>query len=382
MTNRYVLNEMSYFGWGSREVLPEEIKKRNFKKALLVTDNTLLSVGITNKVTYLLDEAEIPYVIFSDIKPNPTVSNVKKGLKVCYKNHCDYIIAVGGGSVIDTAKAIGIITNNPEFKDVVSLKGKVSTNNKSLPIIAMPTTAGSASEITINYVISDEEQQLKMVCIDPNDIPILSIVDSELMAGMPIGVVAATGLDALTHAIECYLTKGHSEMSDMFALKAINLIYNNLEKAVNKERDAIDKMALAQYIAGMGFSNAGLGIVHSMAHQLGAVYDIPHGEANALLLPYVLEYNGEICQERFKDIAVAMELDIDDLNLEKIVKLVVDTIRNLTIRLNIPQHIKEVGGKEEDIPLLAQKALEDPCTEGNPRATSLEDFEKLFKKAF
>lgn len=382
MTNRYVLNEMSYFGWGSREVLPEEIKKRNFKKALLVTDNTLLSVGITNKVTYLLDEAEIPYVIFSDIKPNPTVSNVKKGLKVCYKNHCDYIIAVGGGSVIDTAKAIGIITNNPEFKDVVSLKGKVSTNNKSLPIIAMPTTAGSASEITINYVISDEEQQLKMVCIDSNDIPILSIVDSELMAGMPIGVVAATGLDALTHAIECYLTKGHSEMSDMFALKAINLIYNNLEKAVNKERDAIDKMALAQYIAGMGFSNAGLGIVHSMAHQLGAVYDIPHGEANALLLPYVLEYNGETCQERFKDIAVAMELDIDDLNLEKIVKLVVDTIRNLTIRLNIPQHIKEVGGKEEDIPLLAQKALEDPCTEGNPRATSLEDFEKLFKKAF
>ncbi len=382
MTNRFVLNEMSYFGWGCREVLPEEIKKRKFKKALLVTDNTLLRVGITDKVTYFLDESEIPYVVFSDIKPNPTISNVKKGLKVCYKNHCDYIIAVGGGSVIDTAKAIGIIINNPEYKEIDNLVGSVDTENKALPIIALPTTAGSASEVTINYVITDEQKTTKLVCIDPNDIPVLSIVDSELMAGMPVSTAAATGLDALTHAIECYITKGHTEMSDMFAIKAINLIYNNLEKAINKDRDALEKIAFAQYIAGMGFSNAGLGITHSMAHQLGAIYDIPHGEANALLLPYVLEYNGEVCQERFKNMAIAMELDINDLSLDEIVKEVVSAVRDLAIRLNIPQHIKEIGGKEEDIPLLAQKALEDPCTKGNPREMNIEEFERLFKIAF
>lgn len=382
MTNRIILNETSYFGWGAREVLVDEIKRRKFKRALVVTDETLLKVGVTNKVLSLLDENMIPYEMFSDIKPNPTISNVKKGLKIAKKYHCDYLIAVGGGSVIDTAKAIGIVINNPEFKEIKNLVGTANTKNPSLPIIALPTTAGTAAEVTINYVITDEEAVVKLVCVDPNDIPVLSIIDTELMSAMPASTAAATGLDALTHAMECYITKGAWEMSDMFALKAMKLIYENLESAVNKNRDAMDKMALAQYIAGMGFSNVGLGIVHSMAHQLGAVYDTPHGVANALLLPYILEYNGEVCPDRFRDMGRAFGLDMNGLSDKEAVKKVADAVRELAVRLNIPQHIRDIGGKEEDIPLLAKKALEDPCTGGNPREIDLVEFEKLFKIAF
>ncbi len=382
MTNRIILNETSYFGWGAREVLVDEIKRRKFKRALVVTDETLLKVGVTNKVLSLLDENMIPYEMFSDIKPNPTISNVKKGLKIAKKYHCDYLIAVGGGSVIDTAKAIGIVINNPEFKEIKNLVGTANTKNPSLPIIALPTTAGTAAEVTINYVITDEEAVVKLVCVDPNDIPVLSIIDTELMSAMPASTAAATGLDALTHAMECYITKGAWEMSDMFALKAMKLIYENLESAVNKNRDAMDKMALAQYIAGMGFSNVGLGIVHSMAHQLGAVYDTPHGVANALLLPYILEYNGEVCPDRFRDMGRAFGLDMNGLSDKEAVKKVADAVRELAVRLNIPQHIRDIGGKEEDIPLLAKKALEDPCTGGNPREMDVAEFEKLFKIAF
>ena len=382
MANRMILNETSYFGWGSREVLIDEIKRRKFKHALVVTDETLINVGVAGKVISLLDDNEINYELFSDIKPNPTISNVKKGLKICKKHHCDYIIAVGGGSVIDTAKAIGIVVTNPEFKDIKSLVGVADTKNLSLPIIALPTTAGTAAEVTINYVITDEEAVVKLVCVDPNDIPVLSIVDTELMSGMPASTAAATGLDALTHAMECYITKGAWEMSDMFALKSMKLIYENIEKAVNKDSDAMDKMALAQYIAGMGFSNVGLGIVHSMAHQLGAVYDTPHGVANALLLPYILEWNGVVCPERFKDMGEAFGLDMSGLSNDQMVKKVADAVRALAVRLNIPQHISEIGGKEKDIPVLAQKAFNDPCTGGNPRETSIEEFEELFRRAF
>ena len=380
MTTRYVLNETSYFGYRSREVLVEEIKKRGFKRPLVVTDNSLLKVGVANKVNCLLDDAKIQYDLFSDIKPNPTITNVKHGLKVARKNHNDAIIAIGGGSVIDTAKAIGIIMTNPEFKDVKSLVGVANTKNPSLPIIALPTTSGTAAEVTINYVITDEESVVKLVCVDPHDIPIVAIVDTELMADMPASLAAATGLDALTHAMECYITKGHTEMTDMFALKAMSLIYKYLEKAVNKDEEAIEKMALAQYIAGMGFSNSGLGIVHSMAHQLGAVYDTPHGVANALILPYVLEYNGEACPHRFRDMGSAFGLDMSHYSDKECVEKVVEKVRELTIRLNIPKHMRDIGGKKSDIPMLAKKALEDPCTPGNPREMNLEEFEMLFEK--
>ena len=382
MVNRMILNETSFFGWNAREVLVDEINKRGFKNALLVTDDNLLSNGVTDKVTVLLDNANITYHLFSDIKPNPTIYNVKKGFKIANKYHCDYIIAVGGGSVIDTAKAIGIIYTNNEFSDIKSLEGVVETKNKSLPIIAIPTTSGTAAEVTINYVITNEDEKVKMVCVDPNDIPILSIIDSELMAAMPATVAAATGLDALTHAIEGYITKGAWDVTKIYSLKAMEIIYKNLEKAVNKDKDAIDQMAMAQYIAGMGFSNAGLGIVHSMAHQLGAMYDTPHGVANALLLPYVLEYNGVACPDKFRDIGRAFGLEIDRLSDEEVVENVVDAIRKLSIRLNIPQHISDIGGNKKDIDKLAEKALADPCTPGNPREVTLDDFKELFNKAF
>lgn len=382
MANRMILNETSYFGWGSREVLIDEIKRRKFKRALVVTDETLLKVGVADKVISLLEENGILYDLFSDVKPNPTISNVKRGLKIAKKFHCDYIIAVGGGSVIDAAKAIAIVVNNPEFKEIKNLVGVADTKERCLPIIALPTTAGTAAEVTINYVITDEEAVVKLVCVDPNDIPVLSIVDTELMAGMPAATAAATGLDALTHAMECYITKGAWEMSDMFALKSMQLIYENIESAVNKKQDAMEKMALAQYVAGMGFSNVGLGIVHSMAHQLGAVYDTPHGVANALLLPYILEYNGEVCPDRFREMGKAFGLDMEGLDDKAAVAKVVDAIRALAVRLNIPQHISDIGGKEEDIPMLAQKALEDPCTGGNPRETTYEDFVELYRRAF
>ena len=382
MVSRFVFNETSFFGWGAREVLVDEINKRNFKKALVVTDEVLLRVGVANKVISLLDDAQIEYELFSDIKTNPSISNVKKGLRICKKFHCDYIIAVGGGSVIDTAKAIGIVMTNPEFKDIKSLVGVAPTKNASLPVIALPTTYGTAAEGTINYVITNEDDKIKMVCVDPHSIPVLAIIDSELMNGMPSMIAAYTGLDALTHAMECYITKAHNEMSDMFALKAINIIFNNLEKAINKDKKAIEQMALAQYMAGMGFSNVGLGIVHSMAHQLGALYDTPHGLANALLLPYVLEWNGEVCSDRFIDMGKAMGLDMTGIKGIDAVKKVSKAVKNLTLRLDIPQHISEIGGKEEDILTLTQKAFNDPCTVDNPRDTSLSEFEELFRVAF
>ena len=382
MVSRFVFNETSFFGWGAREVLVDEINKRNFKKALVVTDEVLLRVGVANKVISLLDDAQIEYELFSDIKTNPSISNVKKGLRICKKFHCDYIIAVGGGPVIDTAKAIGIVMTNPEFKDIKSLVGVAPTKNASLPVIALPTTYGTAAEGTINYVITNEDDKIKMVCVDPHSIPVLAIIDSELMNGMPSMIAAYTGLDALTHAMECYITKAHNEMSDMFALKAINIIFNNLEKAINKDKKAIEQMALAQYMAGMGFSNVGLGIVHSMAHQLGALYDTPHGLANALLLPYVLEWNGEVCSDRFIDMGKAMGLDMTGIKGIDAVKKVSKAVKNLTLRLDIPQHISEIGGKEEDILTLTQKAFNDPCTVDNPRDTSLSEFEELFRVAF
>lgn len=382
MSKRMVLNETSYFGWGCREVLVREIEERKFKHALVVSDDNLVKSLVTDKVLSLLDESDLKYELFSDVKPNPTISNVKKGLRVLKKYHCDYIIAIGGGSVIDTAKAIGIVATNPEFSDVKSLAGVSPTTNKSLPIIALPTTAGTAAEVTINYVITDPEDVVKMVCVDPRDIPVLSIVDAELMADMPKSVAAATGIDALTHAMEGFITKDAWEMSDMFHLEAIKLIYKNLEAAVNKEREAMENMALAQYVAGMGFSNVGLGIVHSMAHQLGALYDTPHGVANALLLPYILEYNGEVVPDKFRKMGKVMDLDMGALSDKEAVIMVVDAVRDLTIRLGIPQHIKDIGGKEEDIGLLAAKAMEDPCKPGNPRDTTYDEFVELFKRAF
>ena len=379
---RFVLNETSYHGSGAINNIVPEVKTRGFKKAFVCSDPDLIKFGVCQKVTNLLDDANLEYVIFSSIQANPTIKNVLDGVEAFKESGADYIIAIGGGSVIDTAKAIGIVMTNPEFSDVKSLVGVADTKNLSLPIIALPTTAGTAAEVTINYVITDEEAVVKLVCVDPNDIPVLSIIDSELMAGMPAATAAATGLDALTHAMEGYITKASWEMTDMFHLKAIQLIYYNLEKAVNKDKEAMEKIALAQYIAGMGFSNVGLGIVHSMAHQLGAVYDTPHGVANALLLPYVLEWNGKACPDRYRSMAVVFGLNVKGKSDSEVVKMVADAVRALAIRLNIPQHISEIGGKEADIPMLAKKALEDPCTGGNPRDVSLDDLEKLFKKAF
>ena len=383
MANRIVLNETSYFGWGSREVLVNEINARQFKKALLVTDGTLISCGVAGKVMDTLNSANVAYEVYSDIKPNPTIKNVQDGVAKCKEAQADYIIAVGGGSVIDTAKGIAIVMTNPEFADVRSLVGVADTKNRCLPIIALPTTAGTAAEVTINYVITDEENTVKLVCVDPKDIPVLSIVDTELMAGMPRLTAASTGLDALTHAMEGYITKGAWEMTDMFHLEAIRLIYHNLEKAVEKDQKAMEQMGLAQYIAGMGFSNVGLGIVHSMAHQLGATYDVPHGIACSLFLPYILEWNGAVCPERFRIMGErCFDLDTKNVSDEEAVAMVVKAVRDLETRLGVPQHMSEVGAKVEDFPVLAHKAYVDPCTGGNPREVSEEAIIELFNKSF
>ena len=381
--NRMILNETSYFGPGSRKVLSEEFLKRGFQKALIVTDKSLIGAGVTEKVLEVLDMEFISYEVFSDIKPNPTVDSVKKGVSKFKKAKADSLIAIGGGSVIDVAKAIGVIIANPEHEDVVSLAGAVNTKNKSVPIIALPTTAGTAAEVTINYVITDEESVTKMVCVDPNDIPVLSIIDSELLESMPKSLAAATGMDALTHAIEGYITKASWTMTDMFHLKAIELIYKNLEKAVNdKDKKAIENMGLAQYIAGMGFSNVGLGIVHSMAHQLGAVYDTPHGVANAVLLPYVLEFNAEVCVERVEEIGRVMGLDMDALTRKEIIEHVVNAIKNLSKNVGIPEKLRYLDVKKEDIKMLSKKAISDPCTPGNPRDVTEKDIERIYEKAF
>ncbi|MBQ6860397.1 MAG: lactaldehyde reductase [Clostridia bacterium] len=382
MSEKFVLNETSYFGSGARKELPEEIKKRGFKKVLFVTDQTLLDASVATKVTEVLDEAKIKYTIFSDIKPNPTIENVMDGLKVCKKFKADVIVAVGGGSVIDTAKGISILMTNPK-RDLPSLNGLSNTEKKGLPLIALPTTHGTAAEVTINYVITDESRQIKMVCVDPNDIPVLAIVDSDLMKTMPKSLAAYTGMDALTHAIEGYITKGHNLMSDMFHKEAIKLIFENLPKAVNDKDDAaIEKMGYAQYIAGMGFSNVGLGIVHSMAHQLGAVYDTPHGMANALLLPTVMRYNGETSWERYREILMALgREDAKDLGKDDIINTFVWMIQELSKSVGITETVKDTGCKEEDLEMLSQKAMEDPCMPGNPREVTKEIFMDLYKQA-
>ena len=381
---RIVLNEMSYFGAGSRAVLADEIRKRGLKKVFVVTDKDLVRFGVVAKVTDMLDVEKIEYNIFSDIKQNPTVVQVKEGVKAFIQSGFDVIVAIGGGSSIDTAKAIGIIVANPEFSDVVSLEGVANTKNKSVPIIALPTTAGTAAEVTINYVITDEENVKKMVCVDPNDIPVLSIVDAELMLSLPPGLTAATGMDALTHAIEGYITKGAWEMSDMFELKAIEMIAKHLPIVVENPSDVVarDGMAVAQYIAGMGFSNVGLGLVHGMAHPLGAYYDIPHGVANALLLPVVMQYNAESSIDKYVDIARAMGVKVDNLSPQKAAQAAVDAVKSLATRVGIPERLRDLNVKEEDLERLAKSAFEDVCTPGNPREVKLSEISDLYKKAF
>ena len=381
--NKFILNETSYFGKGAREELPEEIRKRGFKKVLVVTDKTLVQCGVSAKVTEVLEKAGISYEVYSDIKPNPTIKNVLDGVDACKAAGADVIVAVGGGSSIDTAKGISIVMTNPDRADIISLNGLSNTKNKGLPIIALPTTSGTAAEVTINYVITDEEREIKMVCVDPNDIPILAIVDSDLMASMPKSIAAATGMDALTHAVEGYITKAHNEMADMFHMKAIQLIFKYLPAAVNeKDEEAIEMMGLAQYIAGMGFSNVGLGIVHSMAHQLGAVYDTPHGLANAIILPTVMRFNGEVCADRFREILVNIgRPDAANLNDQDVINTFVWMITELSKSVGITETVKDTGCKEEDIEMLAEKAMEDPCMPGNPREVTKEDFIRLYKEA-
>ena len=383
---KFVLNETSYFGKGAREELPREIKERGFKKVLVVTDKALFEVGVTARVTEVLDKAEIEYSVYSEVKPNPTIKNVLDGLAKCKEFGADVIVAVGGGSSIDTAKGISILMTNPDRVDVVSLNGASNTKNKGLPLIALPTTSGTAAEVTINYVITDEERKIKMVCVDPHDIPILAIVDSDLMASMPKSIAASTGMDALTHAVEGYITKAHNTMSDMFHMQAIKLIFKYLPAAVNeKDEEAVEKMGLAQYIAGMGFSNVGLGIVHSMAHQLGAVYDTPHGLANAILLPTVMRFNGEdsATAQRFREILCEIgRPDAEHLNDQDVINTFVWMISELSKSVGITQTVREVGAREEDFGMLADKAMQDPCKPGNPREVSREDFIELFRRAF
>ena len=380
MANRIILNETSYFGAGARENIASEAKARGFKKALFVTDKDLMKFGVAAKVTEILDREGMAYEILDDVKANPTIENVQNGVEKFKAAGADYLIAVGGGSVMDTAKAIGIIINNPEFADVRSLEGVADTKNKCVTIIAAPTTAGTAAEVTINYVITDVQNKRKMVCVDPHDIPMVAVVDSDLMASMPKGLTAATGMDALTHAIEGYITAGAWEMSDMFELKAIEIIAKNLRSAVNGCPEGREGMALGQYIAGMGFSNVGLGIVHSMAHPLGAVYDTPHGVANAIILPTVMEYNAEATGEKYRDIAKAMGVEgVDAMTLEEARKAAVDAVRKLSADVGIPATLTEVGVKEEDIDFLADSAMADPCTPGNPKKPTKEDVVALYK---
>lgn len=383
--NRIVLNETAYFGAGCRSVIADEIRKRGLHKALLVTDKDLIRFGVAAKIEEVLRGAEIPYEIFSEVKANPTIGNVRQGVEAFRASGADCLVALGGGSSIDTAKAIGIIANNPEFADVRSLEGTAPTRNRAVPTFALPTTAGTAAEVTINYVITDEENRRKMVCVDPNDIPTCAVVDCELMMSMPESLTAATGMDALTHAVESYVTPGAWTMSDMFELKAIELIARHLRAAVadGSDRTAREGMAEAQYIAGMGFSNVGLGIVHSMAHPLGAFYDTPHGVANALLLPYVMEYNADSpAREKYLGIARAMGVDTTGMSVDEGVRAAVDAVRTLSRDIRIPQRLREIGVREEDIPALAAAAYDDVCTGGNPRPTSVEEIEQLYRTAF
>lgn len=378
--NRFILNETSYHGKGALAAIPDEVKGRGFKKALVCSDPDLIKFGVSAKVTDILDKEGLAYTVFSQIKPNPTIADVQAGVAAFKESGADYIIAIGGGSSIDTAKAVGIIINNPKFADVRSLEGVAPTKKASVPIIAVPTTAGTAAEVTINYVITDTEKNRKMVCVDPHDIPIIAVVDPDMMSTMPKSLTAATGMDALTHAIEGYITKGAWTLSDMFHLKAIEIISNSLRGAVNNEPEGREGMALGQYVAGMGFSNVGLGIVHSMAHPLGALYDTPHGIANAIILPTVMEYNAPETGEKYRDIAKAMGVKgTENMSQEEYRKAAVDAVKQLSKDVGIPDNLKDIV-KPEDIPFLAQSAFDDACRPGNPRDTSVEEITELYKK--
>ena len=377
--NRMILNETSYFGAGCISAIVDEAKGRGFKKALVVTDPDLIKFGVSTKVTSLLDKNGMAYEVYSDVKANPTIKNVQDGVAAFKAAGADYLIAIGGGSAMDTSKGIGIIIANPEFADVRSLEGVAPTKNKCVPIIAVPTTAGTAAEVTINYVITDAEKNRKMVCVDVHDIPVVAVVDPDMMSSMPKGLTAATGMDALTHAIEGYITKGAWAMSDMFHLKAIEIIAGSLRGAVANTPEGREGMALGQYIAGMGFSNVGLGIVHSMAHPLGALYDTPHGVANAILLPTVMEYNAEATGEKYRDIARAMGVvGVDKMTLDEARKAAVDAVRKLSEDVGIPKTLRGIV-KEEDLDFLAQSAMDDACRPGNPKDPTKEDIVALYR---
>ncbi len=379
MANRFVLNETSYHGAGAIAEIATEAIGRGFKKAFVCSDPDLIKFGVTKKVTDVLDNAGLAYEIYSNIKPNPTIENVQSGVSAFKAAEADYIIAIGGGSSMDTAKGVGIVIANPDFADIRSLEGVAPTKNKSVPIFAVPTTAGTAAEVTINYVITDVEKNRKMVCVDPKDIPVVAFVDPEMMSSMPKGLTAATGMDALTHAIEGYITAAAWELSDMFHLKAIEIISRSLRGAVANTPEGRADMALGQYVAGMGFSNVGLGIVHSMAHPLGALYDTPHGVANAIILPTVMEYNAEATGEKYREIARAMGVaGVDDMTQEEYRKAAIDAVRQLSQDVGIPADLKDIV-KPEDIPFLAQSAYDDACRPGNPKETSVEDITKLYE---
>ena len=379
MANRIVLNETSYHGAGAIKEIANEVKVRGFAKAFVCSDPDLIKFGVTKKVTDVLDEAGLAYEIYSNIKPNPTIENVQTGVAAFKASGADYLIAIGGGSSMDTAKAIGIIINNPEFEDVRSLEGVAPTKKPCVPIIAVPTTAGTAAEVTINYVITDVEKKRKFVCVDTHDIPVVAVIDPDMMSSMPKGLTASTGMDALTHAIEGYITKGAWEMTDMFHLKAIEIISNSLRGAVANTPEGREGMALGQYVAGMGFSNVGLGIVHSMAHSLGAVYDTPHGVANAILLPTIMEYNAPCTGDKYKYIAKAMGVEgVETMSQEEYRKAAVDVVKKLSADVGIPADLKAIV-KEEDLDFLSESAYADACRPGNPRDTSVEEIKELYK---
>ena len=378
MANRFVLNETSYHGKGAIQAIVTEAKARGFKKALVCSDPDLVKFNVTQKVTSLLDEAGLAYELFTEIKPNPTIENVQAGVKALKAAEADYIIAIGGGSSMDTSKAVGIIDRNPEFADVRSLEGVAPTKNPCTPIFAVPTTSGTAAEVTINYVITDVEKDRKMVCVDVHDIPQVAFVDPDMMSTMPKSLAAATGMDALTHAIEGYITGGAWELSDMFHIKAIEIIGRSLRGAVNGDPEGMEGMALGQYVAGMGFSNVGLGIVHSMAHPLGALYDTPHGVANAIILPTVMEYNAPYTGEKYKHIAEAMGVDTTGMDQEAYRKAAIDAVKQLSTDVGIPANLKEIV-KEEDLDFLSESAFADACRPGNPRPTSVEEIKELYK---
>ena len=378
MANRIMLNETSYHGSGAIQEIATEAKAHGFKKALVCSDPDLIKFGVTAKVTDILDKNGLEYELYSEIKPNPTIDNVKHGVETFKKSGADYLIAIGGGSSMDTSKAIGIIIANPEFEDVRSLEGVAPTKKPCVPIIAVPTTAGTAAEVTINYVITDVERKRKFVCVDPHDMPIIAIVDPDMMSSMPKGLTASTGMDALTHAIEGYTTKAAWEMTDMFHLKAIEIIARSLRSAVANEKEGREGMALGEYIAGMGFSNVGLGIAHSMAHTLGAVYDTPHGVACAMMLPIVMEYNADCTGEKYREIARAMGVKgVDDMSVEEYRKAAIDAVAQLSVDVGIPTKLEAI--KEDDLDFLAESAHEDACAPGNPKDASLEDIIAIYK---